>query len=262
MGRMLGAFADDSELDRPDLNKCPDCGCFFEDDNCPICGKRCPEEMRAGNRKPVKKSRPKKSGGHYRLASVEWYHRWWFIILILIPFPIIGIILLLTSPHKKGAKIAVFTVAIVYTILSSIGIGSVVQSLVNLWSDPVDTSLSRADYVAACEAVEAEDYFRYAESYQERFVSVELTVKERFVDMDGYYQNEEYTTYYICEAIDGSTVEIMIRDCFQKDDVQNLSVGAMIRVYGEAAGNVTVYDMDGINRFAPCIYAAYVDLIG
>ena len=25
MGRMLGSFADNNELDRPDLNKCPDC---------------------------------------------------------------------------------------------------------------------------------------------------------------------------------------------------------------------------------------------
>ena len=36
MGRMLGAFADDEELDRPDLNKCPDCNCFFDGDFCPL----------------------------------------------------------------------------------------------------------------------------------------------------------------------------------------------------------------------------------
>ena len=54
MGRMLGSFADDTELDRPDLNKCPDCKCYFAGDTCPLCGKVCPEEMRAGNRKPVK----------------------------------------------------------------------------------------------------------------------------------------------------------------------------------------------------------------
>ena len=39
MGRLLGSFADREELDRPDLNKCPDCKCFFGGDNCPICGK-------------------------------------------------------------------------------------------------------------------------------------------------------------------------------------------------------------------------------
>ena len=51
MGR---SFENYDELDRPDLNKCPDCGCFFGQDYCPICGKLCPEEMRAGNRAAVK----------------------------------------------------------------------------------------------------------------------------------------------------------------------------------------------------------------
>ena len=59
MGRMLGSFADDEELDRPDLNKCPDCDCFFASDACPLCKKICPEEMRAGNRKPVKHKKRK-----------------------------------------------------------------------------------------------------------------------------------------------------------------------------------------------------------
>ena len=39
MGRMLGSFDNPEELDRPDLNKCPDCNCFFAGDNCPLCGK-------------------------------------------------------------------------------------------------------------------------------------------------------------------------------------------------------------------------------
>ena len=68
MGRMLGAFADDGELDRPDLNKCPDCNCFFAGNNCPICGKECPEEMRAGNRAPVK---PKKQPSAKAKKGVE-----------------------------------------------------------------------------------------------------------------------------------------------------------------------------------------------
>ena len=78
MGRMLGAFDDDVELDRPDLNKCPDCNCFFAGDNCPICGKVCPEHMRAGNRAPVKQQKKKKrSSGSGRVTFVEWYHSWW-----------------------------------------------------------------------------------------------------------------------------------------------------------------------------------------
>ena len=36
MGRMLGAFDESNDYDRPDLNKCPDCGCFFEETRTPL----------------------------------------------------------------------------------------------------------------------------------------------------------------------------------------------------------------------------------
>ena len=63
---MLGAFDSDNNHDRPDLNKCPDCGCFFAQDHCPLCGKLCPEEMRAGNRKAVKPEKRKKADAFYQ----------------------------------------------------------------------------------------------------------------------------------------------------------------------------------------------------
>ena len=101
MGR---SFDPNESLNRPDLNQCPDCGCFFAQEKCPLCGKICPEEMRAGNRKPVKKSRSK-SRGPERVTFVEWYHAWWFIIAMLYLFPVAGLVLFATSPHKKTAKI-------------------------------------------------------------------------------------------------------------------------------------------------------------
>lgn len=105
MGRMLGAFDNSEELDRPDLNKCPDCECFFAGDTCPLCGKVCPEEMRAGNRKPPKKQRRSRSRTNGRVTFVEWYHSWCFIILMMIFMPIAGIVLLITSPHRTRAKV-------------------------------------------------------------------------------------------------------------------------------------------------------------
>ena len=62
MGRSLGYF-DSEELDRPELNKCPDCECYFASEECPLCGKVCPEAFRAGNRAPVKKKKHKNSSG-------------------------------------------------------------------------------------------------------------------------------------------------------------------------------------------------------
>jgi hypothetical protein len=111
MGKMLGAFDNPEELDRPDLNKCPDCECYFAGDNCPLCGKECPEEMRAGNRKPPKKQRHRK-GGSGRVYFIEWYHRWWCILLATLFAAPLGIILMLTSPHKKVWKV-IYTVVVV-----------------------------------------------------------------------------------------------------------------------------------------------------
>ena len=117
MGKLLGAHASD-ELDRPDLNKCPDCLCFFAADNCPLCGKKCPEEMRAGNRAKVKprKRRHHPNGG--RVTFIAWYHSWLFIILMLCVMPIVGIILLCTAPYKTLWKIvAVVSLIAVYFII-------------------------------------------------------------------------------------------------------------------------------------------------
>ena len=121
MGRMLGSFADDNELDRPDLNKCPDCDCFFASDTCPLCKKVCPEEMRAGNRKPVKHKKQRRSSGSGRIYFIQWYHRWWFIILMIWAIPIAGIVLLVSSPHEKWKKWLVAGIYVAWLLLSTFG---------------------------------------------------------------------------------------------------------------------------------------------
>lgn len=111
MGRMLGAFDNPEELDRPDLNKCPDCECFFAGDNCPLCGKVCPEEMRAGNRRPPKKVK-KRRGSDGRVTFMEWYHSWWCILIATVFMAPVGIILMLTSPRRTLWKV-LFVIAVV-----------------------------------------------------------------------------------------------------------------------------------------------------
>ena len=112
MGKLLGAHASE-ELDRPDLNKCPDCLCFFAGDNCPLCGKECPEEMRAGNRAKVKPKKKKINPNAGRVTFIPWYHSWFFIILMMFVMPIIGIILLCTSPYRTRTKIIVLASIVV-----------------------------------------------------------------------------------------------------------------------------------------------------
>ncbi len=253
MGRLLGAH-DSDELDRPDLNKCPDCGCFFPQDNCPLCGKECPEEYRAGNRKAVKPKKKRSSSG--RVTFVEWYHSWWFIIIMMFFMPVIGIILLITSPHKKGAKIIFVILAIVYTLFTTFGISGIISRFTNALEEPVER-LSYEEYTEKCKETDPEEFYRAPHKFDGEFVTMKLTVKQGVVDMVGYYDNVEYSTYYICTDGEGNEFEIMIRDC--ETDPENYIKGDVITVYGEGAGMLSLDDMDYVHHSAPCIYAAYIE---
>ncbi len=261
MGRMLGAF-DDEELDRPDLNKCPDCNCFFAGDFCPLCGKECPENMRAGHRAAVKPRKNKKrTSSSGRVTFIEWYHSWWFIIVMLFFFPLIGIILLFTSPHKRSQKIIFISAAALYLVVSTIGIGTILSGVADIFDKPVDTSLSREEYMAACQTVDAEDYYRSANQYKDEFICVRLRVVCRVEYVDGFYSVSD-DAYYLCEAPDGSSYHIIVRDCLI-DTTQNLIEGDVITVYGEGDDGITVYGGMGEDYRSwegPCINAAYLEV--
>ena len=257
MGRMLGAF-DSEELDRPDLNKCPDCGCYFVQDDCPLCGKRCPDEMRAGNRKPVKKSRKKERGSSGRVTFTEWYHSWWFIALMMIFMPIIGLILLFTSPHKRSYKISFVAIAVLISILpTAVMYGR--HILGNVFDKPVDTSLSREEYIARCDSVDSEEFYRMADSYSDKFVTLDLVIKERFEDVDAY-DSDKYKVHYICTDAESGELEFIIRDCIL-DGSQNFVAGDVIRVFGEGVGSYSVYDGNYDEHSAPGIFVAYFEAL-
>jgi len=259
MGRMLGAFDNPQELDRPDLNKCPDCECYFAGDNCPLCGKECPPEMRAGNRKPPKKQKRRRSSGNSRVTFVEWYHSWWFIILALFIFPLAGIALLITSPHKKSSKITFVVIGVAFFLISTVGLTAVIGMISNLVNPPVDTSLSRDEYIQRCDNMSAEQYFRASDVYEDSFVSVKLTVVEIITDSDAYYTDDKYPVYYLCAAADGGEFRILVRNCVQ-DAGKNLIVGDTVKFYGEGAGMCTIYALNEKTYSAPCINAAYVEI--
>ena len=252
MGRMLG-YHDSEELDRPDLNKCPDCRCFFDGDNCPLCGKECPEEMRAGNRAKVKPQKRRRDPNGGRVTFIAWYHSWVCIILALIFSPLIGIILLATSPHRKSQKVAVIAAGVAWLLISSVGIGGII----NLFDRPVNTALSKEEYMAKCQSIDGEEFYRNADSHKKEYLKLSLTIKKKTQDYEGIYNEEKYTTYYVCETEDG--FEIIVRDCSQ-DGSHNFVKGDKITVYGEGEGNREIYDAEYNPSTYPCLNGAYIVL--
>ena len=245
MGRSLGYF-DSDELDRPELNKCPDCECYFASEECPLCGKICPEAFRAGNRAPVKKPKKRKNSSG-RVQFIAWYHSWWFIFIMFFVSRIAGLILFFTSPYSKKAKIiAAASVVGGYILLLALGSGL-------LWSlmdqSLVNDDIPREEYEQLCEPMSVEDFYR--DAYNEgNYVTLELVVK--------YPIKEGGETYYLCTDLNGGDVEILLCD-YSVEKKTNYIQGDMIRVYGECSG----MEVAGFTKEAcPLLYMAYSKLIG
>lgn len=251
MGRMLGAFDPEDDLDRPDLNKCPDCGCYFATDACPLCGKECPPEMRAGVRAAPKKKR-KHTNTSGRVQFIPWYHSWWFILIMTLWMPLVGFVLLLTSPHRTSRKVIFCVVGALYAFFFYFGMGGL---LLNGCADEpyINTDLSEEEYKATCEAVEPEDYYR--RGVTEGYYTMELTVVRYIPSIDVYE-----APYYLCRDPRNPSVELLLLDCREKD-TRRLLPGDRITVWGQACvdGEMTAYDGEseiGITR--PGFYMAYV----
>lgn len=251
MGRMLGAFDPEDDLDRPDLNKCPDCGCYFATDACPLCGKECPPEMRAGVRAAPKKKR-KHTNTSGRVQFIPWYHSWWFILIMTLWMPLAGFVLLLTSPHRTSRKVIFCVVGALYAFFFYFGMGDL---LLNGCADEsyVNTDLPEEEYKATCEVVEPEDYYRRGAT--EGYYTMELTVVRYIPSIDVYE-----APYYLCRDPRNPSVELLLLDCREKD-TQRLLPGDRITVWGQACvdGEMTAYDGEseiGITR--PGFYMAYV----
>ena len=255
MGRMLGSYADDNELDRPDLNKCPDCKCYFAGDTCPLCGKVCPDEMRAGNRKAVKVKKHPNRNQYGRVTFVPWYHSWWFILLMAFMMPIVSVILLATGPYKKWIKVVGGLSISVYFLFSTFGLGGYVLS----WLDqPVDTSLSQSEYIASCSEVSPEAYYRSPEAYEDQFVTMTLTVTKVLYGYTEY--SDEAITYYLCQSPENKDVLILVRECILEGAIHYM-VGDELIVYGEGSGMQNAYDSEYNQFTAPAINVAYAKLI-
>lgn len=258
MGRSLGYF-DSDELDRPELNKCPDCECYFATEACPLCGKICPENFRAGNRAKVKKPKKRKNSSG-RVQFIPWYHTWLFIIIMMFIQPVIGIILFFTSPYSAKAKITTAALVVVGGILVT-GVHFLVPLGIHFFLadqfEPsfVNDEVSREEYVALCQSMSVEDYHRNARN-QGNYVTMDLVVESK-TDTGVYI-------FYLCKGKteDQQNLRVLIMDC-GVDQKTNYLVGDMIRVFGECSGVTdSMPDQTQDGTVYPLLYMAYSDLIG
>ena len=258
MGRMLGSHDNPEEINRPDLNQCPDCLCYFQDDCCPLCGKLCPEEMRAGNRKKVKDFKFKKGSSSNRVTFVQWYHSWVAILLFFIFMPIVGIILLITSPHKTKHKLifvaCVVLLIVVLSLIFSLIMMAVMKASIGdflnaYMGNSAYSHLDRDEYIEICKDVSLENICKYPDDYLGDTVKLELKVYEM--------NSSDGDIYYACSDDEGKYA-LLVRDCVASGS--NISNDDIIIVYGECAGDWT-FKGDGEKADIVVINMFYYDKV-
>ncbi len=260
MGAPLGYFSEDTQNDFPELNKCPDCETFFQSLTCPLCGKVCPEEMRAGNRKPVKQKKSRRSNGSGRVTFEPWYHNLWFIIVMLLVVPLVGLILLWQSSRSKGWKIGLSLVVAAPYILSAV---LTVIGFFAGWFGSSKAPFSDVppieEYAEICVQADAEAYYRSPATYAGQDIMLELTVvsKQRVETADVY----DYADYYECKTeVNGKELRFWIWDCRAESGAINLAPGDRITVYGTAVGFESVRVQGAGSAKYPCMEAYYIVL--
>jgi len=254
----------EDERDFPELNKCPECETFFADLCCPICGKVCPETMRAGNRKRIRESKNPRYEKHTsgRVQFVPWYHSSWFIILMLVVQPLIGLILAWTGPWKRGGKLLATVILLLPYLLG--GLFGIVWGLaMNVFTDhtlPVNVEISREEYVSLCKELPAESVWRQAEDLTGEYVTMTLTVEAVWEDEYAYYTDYAYPRYFECSVSEnGESYTFFVHDFRQSEGI-NLREGDVIRVWGQVGGNETISNSTVGTMTRPCINTLYLEL--
>lgn len=201
----LGKYSGDSAYnDNPELNRCPDCETLFEGDICPICKKPCPENMKAGNRKPIVEKKEKAVKG---ATFTPVYFRWWFLlILFVLGLGIPALILFLASDRKKWVKIVAVVLIVLYVLLQVLLFSGLIPRLITEWESKrkTDVSMPEAEYRAACVEISANAFLRDPDAHEKELVRGTYTV----VRVNDF---AEYGVSYFCTGQDGQYYEIF--DC-------------------------------------------------
>jgi hypothetical protein len=167
-------------------------------------------------------------------------------------FPLVGIILCITSPHQTWKKVLCIAL---YVLLPTIIGGTMVLGSIFIGEifgqDFVDTSLTREEYVAACQEVTPEEYYRSPGSYEDAYIRMTLKVERREVS--------DSAIYYVCTDPDNSEIVILVRDYFIEDQ-QNFLSGDFVTFYCQYSPTTARVESGGVEHVAPFLYAAYAKI--
>lgn len=231
MGRKTFSAGSDV-TDYPELNKCPDCETYFAQLNCPLCGKECPPEMRAGNRALNKKPlRDPYSRGAGRVSFVPWYLSTPFILIMLVIQPLIGMILMWMGHWKKKWKIAVTVGAVLIALLPYLIFFGITLLGIGNQDAPVELSLSREEYVAACKTVDPTAFYRDPWGCEGDFLSFEVEIVGVHYTVEDFGGREKFYTARV-----SSSAVILLWDYQPEGEGLNFVPGDRITVYGQSAG--------------------------
>ena len=188
---------------------------------------------------------------------VPWYLSTWFIILMLFFQPIIGLILVWVGYWRKPAKIITTALVVLYFLCTFVlgGLFGIFEFIVNREDIPVNTELSRAEYIEECVDLSAETVYREANQRVGEYVALTVTVTGRWEN--SYDYGSDYSLYLECVAEEnGKSWTFLVRD-YRGDDI-NLAVGDVVTVYGQIGGNFSIYNQTAGEISAPGINMLYV----
>ena len=169
---------------------------------------------------------------------------------------ILSIVLIITSPHEKWKKTVAISIAAVLIAVSYIGIGGIISRVSDIFEQPVNDKISRNEYIAICEDITPEQFYRSADGYDGDYVKVRVKIESQVTYIDEYY-NDKNDACYLCESVDGSEFKFVVRDCLLENQ-QRFIPGDVITIYGEGAGECEFYYGDYEFFTAMCLNMAYV----
>ena len=135
---------------------------------------------------------------------------------------------------KKKWKIAVTVGAVLITVLPYLVIFGITLLGIGNRDAPVDLSLSREEYVAACETVDPSAFYRDPWGCEGDFLSFDVEIVGVHYAVEDFGGREKFYTAHV--KVGDSSAVILLWDYQPEGEGLNFVPGDRVTVYGQSAG--------------------------